>query len=633
MPAEHWLKHVSLRADPDRKETLRMDTRKMASALALSGLIALAGCAHSDWKRALKEDTASSYHRFLREHPSSRYSEKARAHLAFVQLRAKPTREAFQAFSEDFADSGLVDDLRPHVESAFFEQARGIGTPEAYRSFAADFSGGAFTTRAEGNAEYLEHRGYDGDPGALAEFAKRNPQSDFAAEAERTVAVLRSRGGSEFRSVGLLVEVDASTPDADRLRRAFADRAYASYRAAGLDLVPLTGRSDPRARTLAALLVISHREQAQRAALERDSVTQSAIVADTQVTLTRAGSPQPVWQDGFSLRAPFSTQRTESILFAAGATRYWTQFFVPVATWQTRDAARNANALQKPVVAMDAVEGRAVVLAGDGGFQIYDLADPAKPALVADYHRPRDLARFEGVAALGDRIAVFGQDGLELVRLGASGPVREQVYSRTAIGSPIALLDLGSGLLLAGNRGLQWLASGATEPRVLVPKPIRGLARAGSHVLFTDGVDLYSATLAQLQAGRIATDLDLGRAFDPARVRVFGTRALVLGARGVLCFDVSDAARPVLRSRIEMNQVGEVRDAAFLAGRIFLLGDRGLQVLDASGERVVESVDVDPRQLLDAGGRHLVLAGENSLQVVDATPFVASAAAARATAP
>jgi hypothetical protein len=631
MPAELWLKHVSLRADPDREETLRMDMRRTASALALSALITLAGCAHADWKRALKEDTASSYHRFLREHPSSRYAEKARAHLAFVQLRAKPTREAFQSFAKEYADSDLVDDVRPLVEPAFFDQARGIGTPEAYRSFAADFGDGAFAARAEGNAEYLEHRGYDGDPAALAEFAKRNPQSDFAAEAERSVAVLRSRGGSEFQQIGLVVEIDATTPGADRLSRAFAERAYASYRAVGLDLVPLTGRTDPRARTVSALLVIRHRELIQRAAFERDSVTQSAIVAETQVTLTRAGSPQPVWQDAFSHRAPLSTQRPdESILFAAGATRYWTQFFVPVATWQTRDAARNASALQKPAVAMDAVEGRAVVLFGDGAFQIFDLADPAKPALVADYHRPRDLARFEGVAALGDRIAVFGQDGLELVRLGAAGPVREQVFSRTVIGSPTAVLDLGNGLLLAGNRGLQWLAEGAAEPRVLVPKVILGLARAGTHVLFTDGVELYSATLAQLQAGRIATDVNVGRAFDPSRVRVFGSRAIVMGARGVLCFDVSDPSRPTLRSRIEMNEVGEVRDAAFLAGRIFLLGDRGLQVLDASGERVVESVDVDPRQLLDAGGRHLVLAGERSLQVVDATPFVASAAAARA---
>jgi hypothetical protein len=607
-----------------------MDSRRLASVLALSGALVFVGCAHADWKRALKEDTASSYHRFLREHPNSRYSEKARAHLAFVQLRSKPTREEFRAFSKEYADSGLVDDLRPHVESAFFEQARGIGTPDAYRSFLADFGEGAFAARAKGNAEYLEHQGYEVDPAALAEFARRNPESDFAAEAARSVAVLRTRGSSEFGRVGFVVEIDAATPSADRLRRVFADHAIASYRAAGLELVPLAGRSDPRARSFTALLTIVHRELAVRSTFERDTVTQSSMVAETQVTLTRAGSPQPVWQDSFTHRVPLSAERpTESILFAAGATRYWTQFFVPVATWQTRDAARSTNPLQKPAVAMDAVDGRAVVLFGDGSFQIFDLADPVKPALVADYRRPRDLSRFEGVAAFGDRIAVFGQDGLELVRLGAEGVTREQVYSRTAIGSPLVVVDLGSGLMLAGNRGLQWLENGAKAPRVLVPTPIRGLARAGSFLLFTDGVELYSATLQQLQAGRVATDLNLGRGFDPARIRVYGTRALVMGARGVLCFDVSDPTRPALRSRIEMNEVGEVRDAAFLGGRIFLLGERGLQVLDAAGERVEESVDVDPRQLLDAGGRHLVLVGESSLQVVDATPFVASATAAR----
>jgi hypothetical protein len=77
-----------------------------------------------------------------------------------------------------------------------------------------------------------------------------------------------------------------------------------------------------------------------------------------------------------------------------------------------------------------------------------------------------------------------------------------------------------------------------------------------------------------------------------------------------------------------MNEVGEIRDAVFLSGRFFLLGNRGLQVADASSERVAESVDVAPRQGLVAGGRHLVLIGDRSLQVVDATPFLVSAPAA-----
>ena len=103
-----------------------MNLRRAGSALALSLLVALTGCAHGAWKQALKEDKASSYHRFLREHPGSRYEEQARAHLAFVQLRANPTRDGFHEFIEHYGDSGLVDDLRPYVEAAFFDQARKI---------------------------------------------------------------------------------------------------------------------------------------------------------------------------------------------------------------------------------------------------------------------------------------------------------------------------------------------------------------------------------------------------------------------------------------------------------------------------------------------------------------------------
>src|SRR5262245_22639720 len=221
-----------------------MAVRRIGSALTLLLLVALTGCAHRAWKHALEEDTARGYHRFRRDHPDSRYEEKARAHLAFVQLRAKPTRTGFHEFTEKYADSGLIDDLRPHVEAAFFEQTRGLGSAQAYRSFLEDFGDGSFAARAKGNAEYLEQRGFGGDPAALATFAARNPDSDFAAEAQRSVAVLRSRGGSEFARVGFLISVDPATPGADRLRRAFAERALATYRAAGLELVPLSGRSD-----------------------------------------------------------------------------------------------------------------------------------------------------------------------------------------------------------------------------------------------------------------------------------------------------------------------------------------------------------------------------------------------------
>ena len=49
-----------------------------------------------------------------------------------------------------------------------------------------------------------------------------------------------------------------------------------------------------------------------------------------------------------------------------------------------------------------------------------------------------------------------------------------------------------------------------------------------------------------------------------------------------------------------------------------------LQVADSRGERIVDSVDVVARSRVRAEGRHLVMIGEKSLQVVDATPFVAA---------
>ena len=59
-----------------------------------------------------------------------------------------------------------------------------------------------------------------------------------------------------------------------------------------------------------------------------------------------------------------------------------------------------------------------------------------------------------------------------------------------------------------------------------------------------------------------------------------------------------------------------------IGDQLFLIGPRGLQVTDPSGQRVVDSVDVDARKRIEAAGRHLVIIGEKSLQVVDATPFV-----------
>ena len=626
-PTPTALKGSSQATDPHSREAPALDLRRTISTTALVWIVlATAACAHRDWRRALAEDTASGYSQFLREHPGSGYAPDARAHLALVRLRSRPTRGGFEAFSKEFGDSGLVDGARPYVEAAFFDQARALGSPEAYESFLADFGGGTFAARARGNAEYLRNRGFDGDPAPLSKFAADYPDSDFAAEAKRSVASLGGRAAHALGRTGLIVDVDPATPGADRLRRVFAERAVAFYRGAGLELVSMGSGSSAGSRAVGAVLRIAHREGPAQARLEQSTVSQSSLLAETEVTLRRSGDENPVWQGTFTHRAPLSAKPgDESILFdAAATTTYWARFFVPIASWQTREAVRDAHEFTTPPVAVDAAEGRAVVLFPDGSFELLDIADPAQPALLGEYRRARDLARFEGIALIGPRVAVFGQDGLELVSLAGGAPTRERAWPRDQIGSPTSVVDTGTGLALAGKRGLLWITDAAPTPRILVAREILGLARAGEHLLFTDGSTLYIATPSQLAAGRVASELKVGDAFAPRRVRVNGSRAVIVGERGVVSVDISDPNHPAVRSRLDVNEVGDVRDAQSVSGHLFLLGDRGLQVADRSGERVSDFVDVTASRQLVVEGRHLVLIGDRELQVVDATPFVAA---------
>lgn len=62
--------------------------------------------------------------------------------------------------------------------------------------------------------------------------------------------------------------------------------------------------------------------------------------------------------------------------------------------------------------------------------------------------------------------------------------------------------------------------------------------------------------------------------------------------------------------------------------RAFLLGDRGMQVVDLPTGRVVDSVDVDARSAIAGAGRHVVVLDRGLLQVVDAAPWAPVGAAA-----
>ena len=90
-------------------------------------------------------------------------------------------------------------------------------------------------------------------------------------------------------------------------------------------------------------------------------------------------------------------------------------------------------------------------------------------------------------------------------------------------------------------------------------------------------------------------------------------------------FDVSVADRPRVTGKLFAREIGELFDAARVDGRVYLIGQRGLQVLTRRLDGVEETVDVGSRTLISAMGRHLVTADSGSLQVVGLSPNTAAA--------
>lgn len=593
----------------------------------LAALVVSLGCAGGAWKQARKQDTLASYHRFLRDHPDSRYADEARMRFEFHQLKRQPSLEGLQAFAETYPDSPLLDELRPVFEEHAFAAARATGTALAYHRFLERFGDGALARRAEGNAAFLEAHGFGGRPDELVAFAEEYPESDFAAEARRSVEAVVSREKTHFETAGLVIDVSASTPGADRLRRTFQERAVAAYTAAGLRLVAVPALRD--ARTDAALprmrLVIHHQEEPVHSEFTDGEVARPGIAATTRVTLREGDEGPVVWSRTFTFRVS-GTRRasSNSILFGPTAKRFWDDFFVPVATWQSAAAVRPALPLSEPAVAVDTSGSRAVVLFEDGDFQMLELSDPTRPLVLAEYERPKDLKKWSGVRLVDDAAVVFGEDGYEVVRFTAEGCKRVSSRARDEVGSVVGVEKVGDDLLVAGSRGLFLTDLDGAEPARLLGRPTIALARVGSTLAFTDGEAFLLSNVSLLRKNRVLAQLRLGKGFGARTMRAFGTSVVVIGDSGVIALDLASPRRPRVVSRLRSDEVGRVEDVSVAGGRLFLLGQRGVQVVDATGRRALEAVDVSARSRLQPMGRHLVAVGGSELQVVDATPFLAA---------
>ena len=599
------------------QSSLRRSLRVLSLILVCS---ALAGCAGSAWNRAVGEDTPAAYYRFLREHGESKYASRARERLEYHKLLANPSLAAFESFRKRHPESALLATLKPALEQPAFDLARARGTASAYREFLSEFPSGPLAARAIGNAAYLEAQAFRGDAARLADFARLHPESDFAAEATRTAETIAAREGGGHDRLGVRFAIDASTPEARRVRQTLEARIRELAMRARIQLImlpdgPVRGGPD-------LVLEVAHHEESVALQPEPGRLPQPVVLGVTRLALKDGGSGRTISERRFEIRVEDKAHVPgTSVLFSATAPRYWQEFFVPFARWDNGRTVRPPLALDRPVVDVEGMGDRSVVLFENGDFDLFDLADPNAPVKLASYARGENFKKWSGVRVLGQRVAIYGEEGLELVRFDGGRAMRERSWSRGEVGRVLGLAPMGGELVIIGAKGMQIIDLETGTIRRAMRRVIQGIDAAGPALVFADGESIFVSNLDLVVDERVIAQIKLGRTFGPDHVRVIDRTAIVTGPGGAVVLDVSVAERPRVVGKLHSREIGEVFDATRIDGRIYLVGQRGLQVLNRGLDGVEETVDVGARTRVTAMGRHLVTADARGLQVVDASPW------------
>jgi hypothetical protein len=591
----------------------------------------MTGCAGRAWNHALEQDTPAAYYQFMRDHGESKYADEAQERLDFHKLKRNPSLAGFEAFRKKYPGSPLIAELHPALEQPAFEVARAQGTARAYREFVAGFAGGTLASRAEGNAVYVEAQGFGGNAAQLALFAKRYPDSDFAPEAERTAKAVAARRAGRTDRVGLVLDIASSTPERKRVREVLIDRIEELMERVGIQIVEIPVNLAPgKASGYPTLrLEVTHVEREVGRQVRSGELARPAMLGETQVVL-REGEAI-ISSRHFDIRVEDKAYVPgTSVLFSSVAPKYWDDFFVPIARWRNDRTIRPPIALNRPIVDLDGVGDRTVVLYENGDFELLGLADPTQPVQLAEYNRGEDYKKWTGVRVLGDRVAIYGEEGLELVRFTNSGPIAEKTWTRGQIGRVLSLTPLGDQLVIVGAKGMQILDPATGTIRRVMRRVLMSVAAAGNTLVFVDGESIYLSNLELLAQNRVIAQMKLGKTFGPNNVRVLDQAAIVTGPGGALVIDLRNPKQPKAMAKLSTREVGEVVDATRVRGRVFLVGKRGLQVLNRSLTHIEETIDVGERHRITVMGRHLVTADRVGLQIVDATPWAdASTPAAR----
>ena len=590
---------------------------RVLGAVALVAAMTV-GCADTSWEGTQRANTVAAYTRFLRDNPESQYAPAAEERIAFLRVTTHQTIDSYRKFVQTYPQSPLTSELATVMEPQFFEQARETNTSAGYQEFLANYPDGQLARRVKGNLAYVEMAATEPSVNSLREFLREFPESDFAADAQRSLDLIAFKSETTVKHLGIRVEVAPNAAQPQRVRRGFVSVVARNYREHGIEVTLIPTGSEPSPDMQGWIRLDYDEAQAS------GTFGGSTILARCRVRLYNNAAPSdPIWDRTFEapaehlLKGSYGRDKT---VFGNSRYPFWRQFFVPVSTWASTEARVQRLDYLEDVRAIDMRGDRVAVLFARGGFDLLDVSSPLDPRVIDRYRRDDDLSSWSGIKLVDDQhVLIYGPDGAELVQRTEEKPVSLGKWEVSEVGAILAADAYDDTVLIAGSKGV--FAIRTSSERMVQHRLLEGV-----YV----GVEVHKPYIYLVQPTRVevtspkhlvrhlaGSPVMLSDGFTAKGARIAGSSLVVFSKDDAVELSLANPARPTMVGPLDAEKVGHLVDLVADKERTYLLGDRGLQVADLAGRSVSDAVQVHGSQAIARRGRYVFVAGERTLEILD----------------
>jgi hypothetical protein len=453
---------------------------------------------------------------------------------------------------------------------------------------------------------------------SLREFLREFPESDFVAEAKRSLDLVAFKSETTVKHLGVRVEVSPNAAQPQRVRRGFVSVVARQYREHGIDVTLLPDGSE-QSPDMQGWVRLDY-DEAQAPGTFGDST----ILARCRIRIYNNAAPnEPVWDRTFEAPAEHLRKGTHSrdrTVFGNSRYPFWAQFFVPVSTWASTESRIQRLDYLEDVRAIDLRGNQVAVLFARGGFDLLDVTSPLDPHVIDRYRRDDDLSSWNGIKLVDEKhVLIYGPDGAELVRRTNEKPVSLRKWEVAEVGAILAADSYDDTVLIAGSKGVFAI-------RTSSEKPIPHRLLEGVYV----GIDVRKPYIYLVQPTRVevsspkhllrhltGSPVKLPEGFTPKGSRIAGSSLVVFSKEDAVELSLTNPARPQMVGRLEVDKIGHLVDLAPDGDRTYLLGDRGLQVANLAGRTISDAVQVRGSQAIARSGRYVYVAGDRTLEILD----------------